>query len=461
MMQNPASRDVESRARPLGLHAPTASKIERLAFGLCWGGLLLFAISLLLPAVRVQGKGEWVAGDLGYVCLFLSLAEFPCWVPHALMIAALFVGTFAGKTGKKATGVVLALTTLTILQVCIPNVVATGFRRGLLEGFWVWALALIITTAGLLMGGFSKGSTTSPVRRSVELPAGHKRSRCASLMCWGALALFIVMKLFRLNFFFVWSVPQRVASGGVPFVLDQFVVPAMLAMAPLVCTYASCRTQRIMALALGALALFPFVSIARPAEQPVEVLAPYLLSYLNVAASVAGLLISAGFLNRSATTFRDAAHIEVPESQGVTPESTVSWSNSPLGPSLCWVALAHFLMPGSLPLALLPANETARTLIYRYFLNFYLGYTLLAMAPLVCTFSGPVARRILGALLTLQVVLRLPGMWLLWCYELPDLIVFGLSAAGLISMDVLAGGKRRILPNADQTKVPRSDHSSE
>src|ERR1700722_15002248 len=101
MMQNPSSRDVESRARPLGLHAPTASKIDRLAYGLCWGGLLLFAISLLLPAVRVQGKGEWVAGDLGYVCLFLSLAEFPCWVPHTLMIAALFIGKFAGKTVKK------------------------------------------------------------------------------------------------------------------------------------------------------------------------------------------------------------------------------------------------------------------------------------------------------------------------------------------------------------------------
>ncbi len=136
MMQNPASRSDESRARPLDLHAPTASKIERIALGLCWSGLLLFVISLLLPAVRVQGKGEWVAGDLGYVCLFFSLAEFPYWVPHALVIAALFIGTFAGKTAKKATGVVLALTTLTILQVCIPNVVATGFRRGLLEGFW-------------------------------------------------------------------------------------------------------------------------------------------------------------------------------------------------------------------------------------------------------------------------------------------------------------------------------------
>jgi len=85
--------------------------------GLCWGGLLLFVISLLLPAIRVQGKSEWIAGDRGYVCLFLSLAEFPCWVPHALLITGLFVGTFAGKTAKKASGVVLALTTLTVLSV--------------------------------------------------------------------------------------------------------------------------------------------------------------------------------------------------------------------------------------------------------------------------------------------------------------------------------------------------------
>ena len=189
------------------------------------------------------------------------------------------------------------------------------------------------------------------MQRSVELPAGHERSQRAILVCWGALGLFIMMKLLGLNFFFVWSVPQHVASGGFPFVLDQFVVPAMLAMAPLLCTYASCRTQRIMALALGALALFPFVSITRPAEQPVEVLAPYLLSYLNVAVSVAGLLVSAGFLNRRATAFREAAQIEVPKSQGGMPESTVLWSNSPLGASLCWVALAHFLGLGSLPLA--------------------------------------------------------------------------------------------------------------
>ncbi len=115
----------------------------------------------------------------------------------------------------------------------IPHVVATGFRRGLLEGFWVWALALITTTAGLLIGGFSDGSTTNPVRRSVELAAGHERSRRAILVCWGALGLFIVMKLLGLNFFFVWRVPERVATGFA-FVLHQFVVPAMLAMAPLV-----------------------------------------------------------------------------------------------------------------------------------------------------------------------------------------------------------------------------------
>ena len=422
---------------------------------------MLFAISLLLPAIRVQGKGEWVAGDLGFVCLFLSLAEFPCWVPHALLIAASFICTSAGKTAKKATGVVLALATLTVLQVCIPNVVATHFRRGLLAGFWLWALALIMTTAGLLLGGFSQVRTTRPLRRSVEFPAGHERSRLAILLCWGGLAFFIVMNLRLMNHYFRGSVSQRVASGGIRFVQDPFVVPAMLAMAPLVCTYASGRTQRIMALALGTVALFPYLSLTQPAEQPVEVLAHYLLSYLNVAVSVAGLLVSAGFLNRRATAIRETANIEVPESQRRTRESTVSSGNSPLGASLCWVALALFLGIGSVPFAFSQANETAGTLYSAFFLNADLGYSLLAMAPLVCTFCGPLARAILGALLALQVIVEMPTIWRFGPYVRPSLIAFGLTAVGLLARDLLPGKKGRIRPNADQPALPQSDHSSE
>jgi hypothetical protein len=433
-MRNPKSHGVDSPACPLDVRAPTGSKVERLALALCWGGLLLFVISLFLPAIRVRGKGEWVAGDPGSVCLFLSLAEYPSWVPHAFVIAAPLVATFGGKTAKRASGVVLALTTLTILQVCIPNVVATGFRRGFLEGFWVWALALLTTTVGLLIGGFSTASATSPVRAASELPARHERTRYAILICWGSLASFIVIKLLGLNFSFVWPVPDRVARGDFTFVLDQFVVPAMMAMAPLVCTYASRRTQRIMALALGALALFSFVSITRPAEQPMEMLAPYLLSYLNVAVSVAGLLMSAGFLNRRATAIREAAAIERPESQAGPSEPTVPLSNFPLGACLCWVGLAHFVGREYVALAFLPGHERARMLIFGFFRDFHLGFALLAMAPLVCTFSGPVARRILGALLALQVLFRLPGLWLYWRHELPDVITFSLSALSLLSI---------------------------
>lgn len=144
----------------------------------------------------------------------------------------------------------------------------------------------------------------------------------------------------------------------------------------------------------------------------------------------------------------------VPESQGGTPEPPVPWSNSPLGATLCWVALAHFLAPGSLPLAFLPlpASEAAWMLSYRYFLNSRFGYSLLAMAPLVCTFSGPVARRIFEALLALQVLLRLPGIWLFWRHELPEFIFLALIAGVLLSLDVLAGRKRRILSHADRSK---------
>jgi hypothetical protein len=271
------------------------------------------------------------------------------------------------------------------------------------------------------------------------------------------------MKLLGPGFFFVWSVPEHVVNAGFSFVVEQFGVSAMLAMAPLVCTYASRRTQRIMALALGGLALFPFASITRPAVQPFEVLVPYLLSYLNVTVSVAGLLVSAVSFNRKATALGEAAELPEPESQGGALESTSSWNNSPLGSSLCWVALAHFLAPMSLPLAFppLPASEAALMLIYMYFLDFPFVYSLLAMAPLVCAFSGPVARRIFGVLLALQVLLRLRGNWLFWRHELPEFIALTLIAAVLLSMDVLPRRKRRILPSADQPKDMKRRNESE
>jgi hypothetical protein len=180
MPQNLASDGPESRDERLDLRVATASKTQRFALGLCWSGLALFMVSLILPAIRVQGKGEWIAGDLGYVCLFLSLAEFPCWVPHALMIAALVIGTLPGKKTKKLCGVVLALTTLTIFQVCVPHIVATGFRNGLLEGFWLWVLALGATTTGLLIGGFSTDRVTArsdaAVSEAAEIASRWTRS---------------------------------------------------------------------------------------------------------------------------------------------------------------------------------------------------------------------------------------------------------------------------------------------
>jgi hypothetical protein len=82
-------------------------KTARLPSALCWVALSLFAASLVLPALRVQDQGEWIAGDPGFHCAFLSLAEFPCWVPHALVIAAPLIAMFAGKPAQKMSGAVL------------------------------------------------------------------------------------------------------------------------------------------------------------------------------------------------------------------------------------------------------------------------------------------------------------------------------------------------------------------
>jgi hypothetical protein len=100
------------------------------------------------------------------------------------------------------------------------------------------------------------------------------------------------------------------------------------------------------------------------------------------AGSVAGLLVSAGFLNRRLTVFAAPALIEVPGSQGGAPESTHTRGNSPSGAILCRVALAHFLGLGSLARAFVPANEAAGMLILRYFFNSDLAYLLLAISRL-------------------------------------------------------------------------------
>ncbi len=419
-MENPPSDVDDSRAELPDFGPRNGSKIDRLPLWLCWGGLVLFVVSLLLPAIRVQGRGEWVAGDLGCVCLILSFYAFPCWVPHVLTIAAPFICTFAGKTAKKAVGVVLALATLSILQVCIPEVVRIGFLHGLLAGFWLWALALITTTAGLLIGGFSPGRTTSPWKRSVELPASHERSRRAILLCWAGLALLI---LWNISGGSIYLMSGAGARGG----FRDLLVLAMLAMAPLVCTFAGGWTQRIMALALVAFALYPV--------DP---------SLMIAGVSAAGLLVSAGFPSRRARAGLENADLEGTKTKGGNTDSTFSGTRSGLGPSLCWVGLAAALGLGLLPFRFMSANEKVGTLIAVYIFNPYLGYSVLAMAPLVCTFCGPVARRIVGGLLALQAAVNLPMVMLFGLYALPDLIAFVLSAAGLLSLDVRPGKKASI-----------------
>ena len=400
------------------------SKIDRLPLWLCWGGLVLFVVSLLLPAIRLQGRGEWVAGDLGCVCLILSFYALPCWVPHVLTIAAPFICTFAGKTAKKAVGVVLALATLSILQVCIPEVVRIGFLHGLLAGFWLWALALITTTAGLLIGGFPPGRTTSPWKRSVELPAGHERSRRAILLCWAGLALLL---LWNISGGSIYLMSGPGARGG----FRDLLMLALLAMAPLVCTFAGGWTQRIMALALVAFALYPVDS-----------------SLMIAGVSAAGLLVSAGLPSRRTRARLENADLVGTKTKGGNTESTFSGTRSGLGASLCWVGLAVALGLGLLPFRFMWADEKVGTLIAASIFNPYLGYSVLAMAPLVCTFCGPMARRVIAALLALQVVAVILPMIVMFAgtytllYMLPDLIAFGLSATGLLSMDVWPGGRK-------------------
>ncbi len=300
-------------------------RTTRLGSALCWVALALFAVSLALPALRVQGKGEWIAGDPGFHCAVMSLAEFPCWVPHALVIASPFIAVFAGKPVQKAAGMVLGITMLTVLDVCIPQMALTGFRQGALPGFWLWAAALIAATAGLLLGGFSPVRTSRREQSSDEdSRRGRPRPQGALLLCWLAFAVFVVTKLVSLGPYLYHSFPQGLSRGISVLVLDQVAIPALLATAPLACLYAAARTQRFMALLLGIPGLLPFLSIDRPAEQPFEALAPLLVSYLTVVLVVAGLLISAGLLNRNRKApagLAPSAGAGPPDRQSGTPEA--------------------------------------------------------------------------------------------------------------------------------------------
>jgi hypothetical protein len=144
------------------------------------------------------------------------------------------------------------------------------------------------------------------------------------------------------------------------------------------------------------------------------------------------------------------------------PEPIFSRSRSRPGASLCWAGLAVAGVLGCLPFAFMRAGPDV-TLIAGFLLKF-ISFSLLAMAPLVCTFCGPVARRIVGALLALQVVGIMSSMRMMihGKYQFWNLIVaFVLSAAGLLSMEVWQGKKARVFPEAGQPKVPLVDHSLE
>jgi hypothetical protein len=216
------------------------------------------------------------------------------------------------------------------------------------------------------------------------------------------------------------------ARGG----FRDLLVLALLALAPLVCTFAGGWTQRIMALALVAFALYPV--------DP---------SLMIAGVSAAGLLVSAGFPSRRARAGLENGGLEGTKSKGGNTDSTFSGTRSGLGPSLCWVGLAGALGLGLLPFRFMSANEEVGTLIAVYIFNPYLGYSVLAMAPLVCTFCGPVARRIVGGLLALLAAVNLPMVMLIGLYALPNLIAFVLSATGLLSMDVWPGGKSARIPS--------------
>jgi hypothetical protein len=198
-----------------------------------------------------------------------------------------------------------------------------------------------------------------------------------------------------------------------------------------------------MALALGFLGLFPYLSINRPAEQPFEALAPLLVAYLSVALAVAGLLVSAGLMNRKRKPragFAESAGAELPDRRSGMPEVSRAFArgNPPLGAVLCWLALAHFLGLGSMAFHLEWVYQSPTALDSVISSHPTLTCSLLAMAPWVCTFSRPGARRVLGILLALGALMMLPGIWWFGARALPEVSALCLSAAALFWADVAA-----------------------
>jgi hypothetical protein len=200
-----------------------------------------------------------------------------------------------------------------------------------------------------------------------------------------------------------------------------------------------------MALALGFLGLIPFLLIERPAEQPIGVLAPVLVSYLSVALAVVGLLVSAGLMNRDRKPPGGVAEsgMEQLDRETITPELSRSFArgNRPLGAALCWLALADSLGVGSLAFHFDRVYRPPSALAWVLWSDSTLACSMLAMAPWVCTFSGSGARRVLGALLAFYALIVLPVVWWFGPGALPDVIALCLSAGGLLWKDVGAGRK--------------------
>jgi hypothetical protein len=264
------------------------------------------------------------------------------------------------------------------------------------------------------------------------------------LLCWLAFAIFVVTKLVSLGRFLDGSFPGGAGRGISFFVLDQVVIPALLAMAPLACIYAGARAQRLMALALAFLGSVPLLSIDRPADQPFEALAPLLVSYLTVALAAAGLFVAAGLMNRNRKAppgLAESASAEVSDRQRGIPEVSrvLARGNPPLGAALCWLALAHSLGLGWFAIHYERwITQSPIGLDWVVFVHSTFTCSLLAIAPWVCTFSGPVFRRVLGALLALGILTMLRGIWWLGPDALPVVPAMCLSAAGLIWADVAA-----------------------
>jgi hypothetical protein len=162
-----------------------------------------------------------------------------------------------------------------------------------------------------------------------------------------------------------------------------------------------------------------------------------------VAVAVAGLLVSAGLVNRDRTAqagLAESASAELPHRQSGMPDMSraVARGNPPLGAALCWLALAHSFGLGSLAFHFEWINPSPRALAWVISSHPTLTCSLLTMSPWVCTFSGPGARRVLGAFLALGVLMMLPSIWWFKPPLLPNVIAWCLSAAGLFWADVAA-----------------------